>query len=322
MTSNVSKTKKWKELVMICGLFLVSVAIAGIGFKIQEVESSNNRAATQATFTSPEKAAAALDQAAKTGNPNALVPVLGGRAKALITTGDSESDKAAVETFVSKYQQMNRWVDMSDGTRVLYIGADNFAFPVPLAKNPAGQWYFDGVAGAEEIRAREIGRNELLAIDACLALANAEDFYFAGSGDTPEYAQRIISTSGKQDGLYWPMDETGAASPLGHLSEFPKSSLASYSSDQPFVIDGYSLRILTAQGDDASGRATNYIANGKMTGGFAILATPVRYAETGIMTFMISRDGIVYERDFGPDTTKLAASIQEYNPDENWSPVE
>jgi len=217
---------------------------------------------------------------------------------------------------------MNRWVDMTDGSRVLYVGADNFAFPVPLAKNSSGQWYFDGVAGAEEIRARNIGRNELLTIDACSAMAAAQQIYFANGGDSGEYSQLIISTSGKEDGLYWPTSENQAPSPLASLDELPKSSLSSVSMGRPLVIDGYSLRILTAQGDDASGGARNYVVNGKMTDGFAILATPVKYAETGIMTFMTGSDGVIYERDLGLDTVKMAASIHEFNPTDDWSAVE
>ena len=153
-------------------------------------------------------------------------------------------------------------------------------------------------------------------------MANAQEIYFANLGASPEYTQRIISTSGKQDGLYWPASDTQDASPLGSFREFPKSSLGSNPPQEPFVIDGYTLRILTAQGDEAPGGAKSYIVNGKMTGGFAILATPVQYAQTGLMTFIASRDGIVYERDLGPDTGTLAASIQQYNPDENWTPVE
>jgi hypothetical protein len=321
MTSNANKTSKWKEFLVVGALVLVAAV-----FVVRKVDSSNRAAAsaavTQLTFQSPADAATALANAAKTGDQTALARILGAQTKALLTSGDTEADKAALDGFASKYQQMNRWVDMSDGSRVLYIGSDNFAFPVPLAKDSSGQWYFDGVAGTQELRARDIGRNELLTIDACIALANAEQIYFNLGGDTPEYAPRIISTPGKQDGLYWPVPETQTSSPLGHLSKFPKTSLASYSSDQPFVIDGYSLRILTAQGDDAPGGAMNYISNGQMTGGFAILATPVKYGETGITTFMVGRDGIVYERDLGPDTVKLAESIQQYNPDDNWSPVE
>jgi len=301
------------------------LALAGLGFTVRAVDAGKlafaTDAATQMMFPSPAEAATALAQATKNTDETALTKVLGGEAKVLITSGDSESDKAAMQQFFSKYQQMNRWVDMSDGSRVLYIGADNFAFPVPLAKNASGSWYFDAVAGAQEIRAREIGKNELLTIDALATLANAEQFYFDNS-TSGEYAQRIISTPGKQDGLYWPASDSLGASPLAQLEEFPKSSLLSLSPDQPFVIDGYTLRILTAQGDDAPGGAQNYIVNGKMTGGFAILATPVKYGEAGIMSFVIGREGFVYERDLGPDTAKTAASILEYNPDDNWSPID
>ena len=301
------------------------LAVAGLGFTVRAVDTGKlafaSDAATQMMFQSPAEAATALAQATKDTNENALTKVLGGEAKTLITLGDSESDKTAMQQFFSKYQQMNRWVDMSDGSRVLYIGADNFAFPVPLAKNTSGSWYFDAVAGAQEIRAREIGKNELLTIDALAALANAEQFYFDNCA-SGEYAQRIISTPGAQDGLYWPSSESLRVSPLAQLQEFPKPSLTSLLPDQPFVIDGYSLRILTAQGDDAPGGAQNYIVNGKMTGGFAILATPVKYGETGIMSFMIGREGFVYERDLGPDTAKTATSIQQFNPDDNWSPID
>ena len=251
----------------------------------------------------------------------ALTKVLGNEAKVLLTAGDAESDKTAMQQFFAKYQQTNRWVDMSDGSRVLYIGADNFAFPIPLAKNASGSWYFDAVAGAQEIRAREIGRNELLTIDTLAALANAEQFYSADT-DSGEYAQRIISTPGKQDGLCWPTSDSLGGSPLAKLEAVPNSSLTSLSPDHAFAIDGYTLRILTAQGDSAPGGAQSFIVNGKMTGGFAILATPVKYGETGIMSFIIGREGFVYEQDLGPDTAETATSIHQFNPDDNWSPID
>jgi Protein of unknown function (DUF2950) len=320
MTSNAStKSQTWKGFVVITVLLL-----AAFGLVIWNVDWSSPTIASetvqQRAFRSPAEAGTALDNAANNNDQAALAQILGLHMKSLLTTGDAAADGTAISTFASKYQQMNRWVDMSDGSRVLYIGADNFAFPVPLAKNPDGQWYFDAVAGADEVRARNIGRNELLAIDACVAFANAQQLYFESS-DPQQYAQRIISTPGKQDGLYWPVHESQGSSPLGHLSKVPKTSLAAYSADKPFVIDGYSLRILTAQGADVDGGAMNYIVDGKMTTGFAILATPVKYAETGIMSFMISQEDVVYERDFGPDTAKLTAAIQAYNPDDNWSPV-
>lgn len=284
--------------------------------------SSARAYGSQLTFQSPEQAGAALAEAAKTGDEVSVGRILGIDPKILMISGNDQAEKAAMAAFVSKYQKMNRWVDMTDGSRVLYIGADNFAFPVPLAENAGGKWYFDAVAGAQEIRARDIGRNELLTIDTCYVLANAQEVYRTKGGDSPEYAQFIVSTAGKQDGLYWPASEQQGASPLASLSQLPQSSVGTLSPEQPLVIDGYSLRILTAQGEDAPGGAMSYIVNGKMTGGFAILATPVEYAGSGIMTFMIGSDGVVYERDLGPDTRKIAASMHEFNPTDDWSPVE
>jgi len=318
MKSNANKmTKKWMRVVI--GV----LAFATFALVVVQLKTRNSVLAEdkQMTFPSSAEAGAALAKAAKTGNETAVAEILGLDTKVLLSAGDKEADKAVLETFASKYEKMNRWVDMTDGSRVLYVGADNLAFPVALAKNSTGQWYFDGVAGAEEVRARDIGRNELLAMDACAALATAQEIYFTNSGASAEYAQRIISSAGKQDGLYWPASEQGS-SPLAGLGEIPKSSLAPLTPDQPLVIDGYALRILTAQGDDARGGAKSYIVNGKMAGGFAILATPVRYAETGVMTFITNQDGMVYERDLGPETAKIAASIQEFNPTDDWSPVQ
>ncbi len=318
MESNANKTtKKWKRVV-IGVLVLVAFGLVAVQLKTRNSALAQD---AQMTFPSSAEAGAALAKAAKSGDEAALAEILGVDTKVLLSTGDKEADRAALEAFVSKYEKMNRWVDMTDGSRVLYIGADNFAFPVPLAENASGQWYFDAVAGAQEIRARGIGRNELLTIDACSALASAQEIYFANGGDSAEFAQRIVSTSGKQDGLYWSVSEQESSSPLASLSEFPRSSLASLSPDEPLVIDGYTLRILTAQGDDAPGGARSYIVNGKMTGGFAILATPAKYAETGIMTFITGSDGVVYEQDLGPDTAKIAASIQEFNPSDDWTAV-
>lgn len=320
MDRNQKKSRKWMGFAAVAVIVLAAAVL--ITRKVQSgYWPPFSKSTSQVTFQSPADASTALANAAKVDDRVALGRIMGPDSMALLMSGDTESDKAAVSSFVSKYQQMNRWVGMTDGSHVLYIGADNFAFPIPLAKNASGQWYFDAVAGAEEVRARDIGRNELLAIDASYALANAEEIYYNG-GDSPQFAQQIVSSPRQQNGLYWPASDETGASPLGDISQFPKGSLTSLSSDQPFVIDGYQLRILTAQGDAADGGAQSYIVNGNMTGGFAIFATPVKYGETGIMTFMISNEGTLYERDFGPDTTKVAGSIQEYNPDQNWSPVD
>lgn len=317
MTASMSKRVEW-ILAVIVGVTVV----AGIGLALRKVDLGRSEALTQRTFQTPGEAGKALDDAAKNNDQAALAKVVGVEAKNLLMSGDPDADKAAMDGFAYKYQQMNRWINMNDGSRVLYIGVDNFAFPLPLAKNASGQWYFDGVAGAQELRTRDIGRNELLAIDACAALANAEQAYAQNYSESGEFAQRVISSAGKQDGLYWPASEKLGPSPLGHLSRLPKASLASYPPDEPPMIDGYTLRILTAQGEDAPGGAGSYIVDGKMTGGFAIVATPVKYGETGIMTFIMGPRGFVYERDLGPDTGKLAAAMQEFNPDENWQLVD
>jgi hypothetical protein len=317
MESDMKKLQQWKEIV-IGVLMLAGLAAAMV---VRSETKNSGRAQAQATFESPAEAGAALANAARNVNQAEVDKIVGAGTRFLLSTGNRQADQAALQRFATKYDKMNRWVDMTDGSAVLYVGVDNFAFPVPLAKNAAGKWYFDAVAGAEEVRARDIGRNELLAIDACSALAGAQQDYFA-RGDSGEYAQRIISSSGKRDGLYWPAGEQENSSPLANLSEFPRSSLTAFSPNQPLTIDGYTLRILTAQGKDAPGGAKHYVVNGKMTGGFALLATPVKYGETGIMTFMTGRDGVVYERDFGPDTATIAAYIQEFNPTDDWSPVE
>jgi Protein of unknown function (DUF2950) len=318
MESITNKTS-WKKFAFV-GVLVLAAMIALV-VKL-DPRTSVFAEETQMTFQSPTEAGATLAKAAQSGDESALTKILGQEATTRMTPGGAEKHKTAMEAFVTKYKEMNRWVDMTDGSRVLYVGADNFAFPVPLAKNPSGQWYFDHDAGAQEIQARDIGRNELLAIDACAAIANAEDLYFANVGTSPAYAERIVSTPGKQDGLYWTSSKDQAPSPLGNFSEFPKSSLASNPPEEPFVIDGYNLRILTAQGEAAPGGAQSYIVDGKMTGGFAILATPVKYGESGIMTFMTGETGIVYEQDLGPDTLKIAAAITAYNPVASWSPVE
>ena len=186
----------------------------------------------------------------------------------------------------------------------------------------ASNWYFDTEAGKDEVLARRIGRNELLAIDAIFAIANAEEQYAQQPRDgNPAglFATKIFSNAGKQDGLYWPAAEGEPASPLGRVEVFARDALST-PNESP-TIDGYSFRILVAESDQVK-RVKHYIVNRKMTGGFAVIASPVKYGDSGIMTFIINRDGVVYQRDLGPDTQKVAPSIAEYNPTDNWVPAE
>jgi Protein of unknown function (DUF2950) len=278
----------------------------------------------QTTFATPAEAGHALQAASRAKDENALAKILGSNSKAVLSSGDPVEDAAALDSFVIKYDRMNRWVAMTDGSQFLYIGADNYAFPIPLAKQ-ASKWYFNTKAGEDEVLTRRIGRNELLAIDACKAMASAEELYFKKAHDgSPAhlYTPIIISSAGKQDGLYWDVPDGQEASPLGRLKEFAKGSVSLAASTEPQIFDGYYFRILTAQGDKVTGGAKSYIADGKMTGGFAIIASPVKYQSSGIMTFILSQEGVVYQKDLGEKTAETATSIKEYDPTSKWEPAE
>jgi len=308
---------------LLAGLLLMIVVIAGCSGKVQSVAAAETQA--QLTFATPEEAGQALRAAAAAGDEKALAQILGPESKAILSSGDVEEDKAAIESFVKKYDHMSRWVTMTDGSRVLYIGADNYPYPIPLAQNASSKWYFNTEAGKDEILARRIGKNELLAIDAISAMGRAEQHYYKHHHDgdkTHQYAQLILSSSGKQDGLYWEVPEDAPSSPLGRLNEFANDVVTSTQPGTSPIFDGYSFRVLTAQGDEAKGGTKNYLANGKMTGGFAILASPVTYGDSGIMTFIVSREGVVYEKDLGAATTAPVGSINSYNPTDGWTPAE
>jgi hypothetical protein len=272
----------------------------------------------QKTFASPEDAGAALVAAAKSGDPSALLAIFGPDSKGVLVTGDAVRDQDNLKGFVASYDQMHRWANLKAGGKVLYTGAGNFPFPIPLDKNSSGQWSFDTAAGKDEILARRIGRGELTAMAACGAAAIAQGQYFSKA---KQYAQQFASDQGKENGLYWPAAEGQPASPLGPLGDFAKALGYPNAGDKPQPFNGYYYRILTKQGADAKGGAKDYIADGKMTGGFAILAYPVEYRNTGIMAFLIGKDGVIYQKDLGEKTTDQGGAMTEYNPGEGWSPT-
>jgi hypothetical protein len=300
------------------------MVLVGLGFAgFHAAKGASARPTDQATFANPTEAGAALRNAAQKGDESTLSSILGPESKAIMSSGDLKEDVAALQEFVSKYDQMNRWVLMTDGTEILKIGADNYPFPIPLRQNSSSKWFFDTHGGADEIQARRIGRNELLAIDAICAIVYAEDIYAQTSHDgNPAglYTTKILSTPGKQDGLYWKVPEDKELSPLGRVNEFAADALST--PNEASVIDGYTFRILTARGHAAQGGAKSYIINGKLIGGFAVIASPVKYGESGIMTFIINQEGDVYQQDLGEQTSKVAASIREYNPTADWEVVE
>jgi Protein of unknown function (DUF2950) len=305
-------------------VMLLSSIVALVSCNKPENASTAEKAATQKTFASPAEAGAAFFDAAKSGDQAALLAIFGPDAKDLLFSGDPVKDKNALQDFVAGYSQMNRWGKITAGGEILLTGADNFPFPIPLDRNPSGQWYFDTAAGKDEILARRIGKGELTAIAACGAIAEAQQQYFSQAHDgdpAKQYAQKFVSDEGKQNGLYWHVADGQTPSPLGQLGDFAKAAGYTNAGDKPQPFNGYFFQILTKQGDKATGGAKDYIVNGKMTGGFAVLAYPAEYRNSGIMTFIIDKDGIVHQKDLGEKTTEVALAMTEYNPGEGWDSV-
>jgi DUF2950 family protein len=277
----------------------------------------------QERFKTPEAAVDALVAAAKAGDTKALVGVLGPKGKTVVSSGDPVADTNIREKFVSAYDAKHVIEREGDGTQILIVGADDFPFPIPLV-NKAGEWQFDAAAGLDEILRRRIGRNELAAIQVSLAYVQAQKEYATldpGGLGPHVYAQRIVSRLGKKDGLYWPTAEGETPSPLGELAA--KASAEGYKAGAaPIPYHGYYYRILKRQGGDAPGGAYNYLVNGKMIGGFALLAFPAEYGNSGIMTFIVNQDGTVYQKDLGQKTAELARKIDSFSPDQSWNKAE
>jgi len=274
-------------------------------------------------FASAEDAGSALLEAAKSGDQSALITIFGPESKDLILSGDPVQDKAAIDAFVAAYPAMHRWRKMQDGVQVLVVGADNFPFPIPLTKNSAGQWFFDTAAGKDEVLARRIGRNELAAIDICGALADAQGEYFSQrhDGSAKQYSVKFISDTGRQNGLYWESPEGQPQSPLGPMVAFATDEGYSAKANEHVPFHGYYFRMLNKQGSHAPGGARDYVVGGKMVGGFAFVAYPAEYGNSGIMTFLISQDGVLLQKDLGKTTAESASAMSEFDPDSSWSQV-
>lgn len=279
--------------------------------------------AAQNIFASPDDAGNALVAAAKSGNGGQVLAVLGPGSKDVVGSGDPARDKADIAGFVSDYDTMHRWRNLPDGSKLLITGTDNKTFPLPLKKNTAGQWYFDVQAGKQELQARQIGRNELAAIDISQEIAAAQQQYFSQSHDgTKQYTQKFISNEGKQDGLYWPEVQGQPKSPLGPLIAFATAQGLKVQANEHQPYYGYYFAILDKQGADAKGGAKDYIVNGRMTRGFAVLAYPAEYRQSGVMTFLINQNGPLLQKDLGNGTNQVAAAMAEFNPDKSWTVVE
>ena len=275
----------------------------------------------QKTFSSAEKASHALLTAAQSNDEKALLEILGPGpdGKQIVSSGDETEDTNSRANFVKRYQEMHRLVKEPDGTTILYIGAHNWPTPIPLV-HKGSSWYFDTEAGKKEILYRRIGRNEMSAIRVCQELVAAQKEY---SAEHKEYAQKIFSDEGQHNGLYWKAAAGEPQSPIGPLVASAVAKGYSKSLEgAPTPYRGYYYHILTRQGKNASGGPKSYLANGKMTEGYAFVAYPAEYRSSGVMTFIVNENGAVFEKDLGKKTDLLAKDMREYNPGSGWQGAE
>ncbi len=274
----------------------------------------------QKTFSSPEDASNALVTATQSNDEKAMLDILGPDGKQIVSSGDETEDAESRANFVRRYQQMHRLVKEPDGTTVLYIGAENWPTPIPLVKQ-GNSWYFDTEAGKKEILYRRVGRNELSAISVCQELVAAQKEFYTAQHN--EYANEIFSNEGQHNGLYWKAAEGEPQSPVGPLvaSAFAEG-YAKSQDGSPTPYRGYYYRVLTRQGKNAPGGAKSYLLNGKMMDGFAFVAYPAEYRSSGVMTFIVNQDGVVYQKDLGKKTEVLAKTLKEYNPNSSWQKAE
>jgi Protein of unknown function (DUF2950) len=279
--------------------------------------------ASQQVFNSPATAATALVTAAKNDDMNTLGSILGSDAKEILSSGDPVADKNARDNFVTKYNEMHRLAYDDQGRVIIYLGAENWPLPIPLVKKDGG-WVFDTASEKQELLYRRIGRNEIYTIGVLEDLAKAQEEYareLLNEGGVKHFAQKILSDQGKRNGLYWPAVEGQPESPIGPLVASATAEGYKKESEAAIPFHGYYFKVLTRQGKNAPGGAKNYMTGGKMTKGFAFLAYPAEYRSSGVMTFMINQDGVVVQKDLGPNTTAIASQTKEFNPDKSWDQV-
>ncbi|WP_241665456.1 DUF2950 family protein [Teichococcus oryzae] len=295
----------------------------------REAPQATPRPVPPRAFRTPEEGFAALANAIRGHDERRLIQVLGGEARRLIRSGDPAADRAARERFASAYAERAEILHPDANRATLEIGNDRWPFPIPMIRRvgQAGSWRFDARQGAQELIDRRIGRNELDTIEVLRAIVAAQSEYavtVGRQGGFSVYARRIFSTPGTHDGLYWPSKEGQPESPLGPLAAAASAggyggSPASGDAPQPF--HGYIFRLLEAQGPAAGGGAMDYVVGRRMIGGFGVLATPAEYGVSGIQTFMTSHAGVIYQRNLGPATNRIARSIQTFNPEPGWEEV-
>jgi hypothetical protein len=279
-------------------------------------------AAGQKSFPSAEDTANALVQALKARDRPTVITILGPGSSEWVSSGDAVADRSAAEAFIAAYEQKHAIAPEGDARATLTIGQDDWPFAFPLVKSEKG-WRFDTEAGKKELLARRIGKNELAAINVMLAIVDAERDYASedhNKDGVREYARKFASTPGRKDGLYWPTSSNEPPSPLGALvTSAAGEGYAKKEGPRPY--HGYFVRMLKGQGANAKGGALDYVVKGRMIGGFAAIAYPARYANSGVMTFIVNHDGVVYERDLGPETATLARAVTRFDPGPGWTVV-
>jgi hypothetical protein len=304
-------------LRLLCALLVGAMAVGHDGCEAGAAERAPK------SFASPEAAAQGLVDALKANDRQTTIEILGASAGEWISSGDQVADRAAVVRFIEAYDAKHGFEREGESRAVLVIGGDDYPFPFPLVSVKEG-WRFDPEQGREEILNRRIGKNELSTIQTLLAIVDAQRDYVAIDRDGDgllEYAQKFISSPGKQDGLYWATKADEPMSPLGPLvGQATREGYSRKVAGEPAPFHGYHYRMLTAQGKDAIGGAYDYLVrnNTAMIGGFAVLAYPAKYGASGIKSFLVNHQGVVFEKDLGPDTDKVVEQITTFNPNRTW----
>jgi len=295
-------------------MLLLSVAVAAMP-----------AASGQKTFASPQDALDGLIAAVQNNNDAELLAIFGPDSDDLISSGDRVADENGRERFLKAYETKHSLEQVSETKEVLHVGEKDYSFPIPIVQE-GGKWYFDTPAGKEEILNRRVGRNELSTIDVLHAYTDAQREYACmkrSAGESPEFAQKLTSTEGKKDGLYWETKEGEPESPFGPLiaDATQEGYAANLDEETPEPYHGYYFKILKAQGEHADGGAFNYVVDGKMILGFGLVAYPAKYGSSGIMTFIVNQEGVIYEKDLG-DKTSDAAGMTTFDPDDTWKKYE
>jgi hypothetical protein len=311
------------SLLKPCAALLITVLIIFLAAGPTSAAEPKPAAQKQKTFASAEAAVQALIDALKAGDTKGLSALFGPKGKEIVFSGDPVADKLGRERFVMLYEQKNKLEEAGPDKFILQVGSQGWPFPIPVVKKK-GSWIFDVDEGKEELLARRIGGNELSVIQVCLAYVDAQREYALKDRDGDgvlAYAQKLGSSPGKKDGLYWKAKEGEKPSPLGSFAAAAQKQ-GYKKGAKPTPFHGYYYRILKGQGKDAPGGAYDYVVKGKMIGGFALVAYPAQYGSSGIMTFIVNHDGVVYQKDLGKETEKTAQAMKLFNPDRNWKKVE